>query len=804
MSITARIISGLLVVLSAHPQARAERLVLASASYGKNIIAICDADGKAIWSHATAGPKTGHAGHHDIQLLDNGNLLFHDNWTTITEMTLDKKIVWTYDAGVMNGNKGKRLEVHAFRRLPNGLTMIAESGVGRIIEVDKDGKIQAEVKLKPGGTQHTRMARKLDNGNYLVCSENPGVVTEYNAKSEVVWEYPIKTRVYGAIRLKNGNTLIASGGGASVVEVTPNHKVVWEIKDTVPDTSITLKWTTFLTELGNGNFIVGNCHAGEKSPQIFEITRSKKVVWQFNRYDIFGNGLACSHVLSDRESALVRKRLVALGDVGSAQKLPKSLPDNIVEAWKQAGIEVGWASPDWDSFRWGSAMVFPKDPIPSNALPTFRVGRFKLGQLARLPQPQQPFGIDYGYAQLTDAGMKDLAAFKNLQLLSINGNKNITDAGLKELAPLTQLRFLNLESTQITDDVVKLLAPFKELQTLYLSRSALTDSAIKGLAALPKLKTLYLDDTKITDAGLKELGHLKALRAISIGGNKITDAGLADLGRLDQLEALSVTRLPITDAGVKEIAGLTTLRRLEIVATKVSNEGLKHVATLKKLHTLSMFNTPTTSDGLKALAGMKLLRLFIPNEAKNDEGLKHYLAAIDAVPRLDLSYWKVTDASFAELAKHKHLEEIDLNITLVTGAGASQLKALPKLRSLKMHTGKVTADGVKEIAELTQLQALDLGEAKITDADLKTLAPLSELKFLSLSQTRVTDKGMKDLAAFQRLETLYLSFLPISDKGLMELVALKSLKHIGGIGPTITPEGLKAFQKAAPKVTVGN
>ena len=155
------------------------------------------------------------------------------------------------------------------------------------------------------------MARKLDNGNYLVCAENPGVITEYNAKSEVVWDYPIKTRVFGAIRLRNGNTLIASGGGASVVEVSHDGKVVWEIKDHVPDTKVTLKWTTFLTELGNGNFIVGNCHAGEKNPQIFEITRNKKVVWQFNQYETFGNGLACSQVLNDQQSALVRKLLMA-------------------------------------------------------------------------------------------------------------------------------------------------------------------------------------------------------------------------------------------------------------------------------------------------------------------------------------------------------------------------------------------------------------------------------------------------------------------------------------------------------------
>jgi hypothetical protein len=206
-------------------------------------------------------------------------------------MTLDKKIVWTYDSSIMNGNKGKRVDVHAFRRLPNGLTMIAESGIGRILEVDKDGKIRTEVTLKPGGTRDTRMVRKLDSGNYLVCAENPGVVTEYNAKSEIVWEYPIKTRVFGAIRLRNGNTLIASGSGASVVEVTPQGKIAWEIKNPIPNTNISLRWTTFLTELDNGNFLVGNCHA----PAI-RIRRSSKLRATIKS---FGSSTSTKHLATD-------------------------------------------------------------------------------------------------------------------------------------------------------------------------------------------------------------------------------------------------------------------------------------------------------------------------------------------------------------------------------------------------------------------------------------------------------------------------------------------------------------------------
>jgi hypothetical protein len=289
--------------------AQAERLVLVGASYGKNILAITDAKGEVIWSHKTAGPQRGHTGHHDVHLLPNGNILFHDTWTTLKEITLGKKVVWTYDSAKQNGNAGKRVDVHAFARLKNGNTMIVESGVGRVIEVDKKGKLAHQFLLKKGGTQNSRWARHTPTGTLLVCSEQPGVVTEYNRKGEIVWDYLINTRVYGAIRLKNGNTLIASGGGKSVVEVTPAKKVVWQIKDKVPGTEIGLGWMTCLQELKNGNRIIGNCHAGDMNPQIFEITRAKKVVWQWDEWNLVGNGLACWQVLNDQQSARVRKKL---------------------------------------------------------------------------------------------------------------------------------------------------------------------------------------------------------------------------------------------------------------------------------------------------------------------------------------------------------------------------------------------------------------------------------------------------------------------------------------------------------------
>ena len=124
-----------------------------------------------------------------MHLLPNGNLLLHTGPATVIEMTPEKKVVWKYEAKPKEGYKG-RVEVHAFQRLPDGITMIAESGNRRIVEVDKDGKIVKEVPLtveQPDPHRDTRMVRKLATGNYLVCHEGDGIVREYDASGKVAW-----------------------------------------------------------------------------------------------------------------------------------------------------------------------------------------------------------------------------------------------------------------------------------------------------------------------------------------------------------------------------------------------------------------------------------------------------------------------------------------------------------------------------------------------------------------------------------------------------------------------------------------
>ena len=198
---------------------------------------------------------------------------------------------------------------------PSGLTLIAESGNTRLIEVDKDDKIVKEITLtveKPSSHRDTRMVRKLDNGHYLACHEGDGKVREYDANGKVVWTYvmdvgggPVTAgheghgvNVFGAIRLANGNTMIAGGNNNRVFEVNPEGKVVWSIEQNeLP--GITLTWTTTLHQLPNGNLIFGNAHAGPENPQLVEVTRDKKVVWTFKDMTNFGNNLVAAHVLVD-------------------------------------------------------------------------------------------------------------------------------------------------------------------------------------------------------------------------------------------------------------------------------------------------------------------------------------------------------------------------------------------------------------------------------------------------------------------------------------------------------------------------
>ena len=205
--------------------------------------------------------------------------------------------------------------------------MIAESGAGRIIEVDRDGKIaqgsEAEGRPSRSAPRHAagaqagqrqlpglpRRRRRRPRVRRRDGRSRVGVSTcRCSAASRADGHGPeaFGNKAFAAVRLANGNTLIATGNGHSVLEVTPAKEIVWKLdQNDLP--GITLAWVTTLEVLPNGHYVIGNCHAGPENPQLIEVDpKTKKVVWTFHDFEGFGNDLTNSVILDD--SAQRRRR----------------------------------------------------------------------------------------------------------------------------------------------------------------------------------------------------------------------------------------------------------------------------------------------------------------------------------------------------------------------------------------------------------------------------------------------------------------------------------------------------------------
>lgn len=309
--IMALTLGGLLAFGANHagPASEPTRRFIAADS-SKSRMAIIDETGKTEWEH-----KIGAL--HDLHVLPSGNVLMQTSWTEVAEINpADDVILWRYNALKRPENAGKSLEIHAFQRLANGGTMVAESGPGNIIELDQDQKVVHSMALKmrnPDAHRDTRLVRKLESGNYLVCHEGDGLVREYAPSGKVVWEYAVPlfdrkpagghgveafgNQCFSAIRLTSGNTLIGTGNGHSILEVTPAGQIIWSLhQNDLP--GMQLAWVTSLQVLPSGNILINNCHAGPDNPQLIEVNREKKVVWSFKDFDRFGDSLTNSQILT--------------------------------------------------------------------------------------------------------------------------------------------------------------------------------------------------------------------------------------------------------------------------------------------------------------------------------------------------------------------------------------------------------------------------------------------------------------------------------------------------------------------------
>jgi hypothetical protein len=215
----------------------------------------------------------------DSWILPNGNVVF-SFLKGVREVKPDKTTVWEYVAP--SGS-----EVQSCQPLANDLFLIGEAhgdGTSFLYEMGRDKKISKTITIKTTSTNahdEFRQVRKTSTGTYLVTQQRTGgKAQEYDGTGKLLRTFPCGR--YVAVRLPDGNTLIACGDDHRIIEVDPADKIVWEVKETdIPGN--TLLFAAGLHRLANGNTVIANWsgHAGDPTqPQVFEITRDKKVVWQ--------------------------------------------------------------------------------------------------------------------------------------------------------------------------------------------------------------------------------------------------------------------------------------------------------------------------------------------------------------------------------------------------------------------------------------------------------------------------------------------------------------------------------------------
>jgi hypothetical protein len=248
---------------------------------GPSFTGIIDEEGKETWDSGRGGARDG-------WVLPSGNVLIA--WNDVVREFDPKnknRVVFEYKKDPANK------EIGTAQRLDNGNTLITELGVKpRLMEVDVDGKIVLEFPLQPetdNGHMQTRMARKLDNGNYLVPHLLAFKVKEYSPKGEVVKEFATdmtdlggreaKNWPFTAIRFDNGNTLVCLTNGNKVVEMDADGKVIWKVtNEDLPGNPIDDACGG--QRLPGGNTVITAYHA-KVGVKLLEVTPEKKIVWTY-------------------------------------------------------------------------------------------------------------------------------------------------------------------------------------------------------------------------------------------------------------------------------------------------------------------------------------------------------------------------------------------------------------------------------------------------------------------------------------------------------------------------------------------
>lgn len=219
---------------------------------------------------------------------DKGNILFaYKKGARL--ITKDKSTIWNFAAGTNE-------EVQSVTPQKNGNYFIAICGLPpRFVTLNYKGEIVKEQKFdlqieRPHG--QFRQVTPLSNGNIIIPVLGKGKVIEINKKGKILREVKVGGNPFSVNILPDKNWLVSCGDAHKYVLVDPNKG---EIVKTLTSEDLDNHDLNFVAEievLENGNYWVANWngHAKDKTqPKILEINKDNKVVWSLPHNDQIKN-----------------------------------------------------------------------------------------------------------------------------------------------------------------------------------------------------------------------------------------------------------------------------------------------------------------------------------------------------------------------------------------------------------------------------------------------------------------------------------------------------------------------------------
>jgi HEAT repeat protein len=152
------------------------------------------------------------------QYLDGGNI-FLATATSLMEVTAGHDEVY-------NHNRETDGRIMSARKAPNG-HIVYITDRGRVVEFDPRGDGREVYRFSVGDPGGPCSVEWLPNGRYLVALSGPGKVMEVDRSGRPLWQVTVPG-VSQALRLPSGNLLVACRAARKLKEVNRAGKVLWE------------------------------------------------------------------------------------------------------------------------------------------------------------------------------------------------------------------------------------------------------------------------------------------------------------------------------------------------------------------------------------------------------------------------------------------------------------------------------------------------------------------------------------------------------------------------------------------------